>query len=103
MANTYLVSSYFDSSSLIVRHGRTFNSFPSERFQQIFPTCHASDLWFKVLSLKRKIQDKLNTRGMSRQNTQVVFLDNFDINAWDYVVKVCRAEVLTSSVVVRNV
>lgn len=103
MANTYLVSSYFDSSSLIVRHGRTFNSFPSERFRQIFPTCHASDLWFKVLSLKRKIQEKLNTRGMSTRNTQVIFLDNFDINAWDYVVKVCRAEVLTSSVVVRNV
>ncbi len=103
MANTYLVTSFFDSLLRTVRHGRTFNSFPSVMYPHLFPTCHASDLFYKLLNLKQKIQEKLNTMCMSKQNRQVVSIENFDVNAWAYVLKCCPVQVSSSLVVVKSI
>ena len=94
---------FFDSSLRTVRHGRTFNSFPSVMYPNLFPTCHASDLFYKLLNLKQKIQEKLNTRGMSKRNQQVVSIENFDVNAWAYVLKCCPVQVSSSMVVVKSI
>lgn len=103
MGNTYLVTSLFLLSSMTVRHGRTFNSFPSECYPHLLQTCHASNLWYKLLLLKRKIQERMNTRGMSNRNRQVVLFENFDLNAWQYILKLCPVDVASALVVVKGV
>jgi len=103
MANTCLVTSFFDSSLRTVRQGRTFNSFPSVTYPHLFPSCHASDLFYKLLNLKQKIREKLNMCGMSKHNRQVVSIENFDINAWAYVLKCCPVHVLSSQAVVKRI
>jgi hypothetical protein len=103
MANTYLVTSLFDSSLRTVRQGRTFNSFPSVTYPHLFPSCHASDLFYKLLNLKQKIREKLNMRGMSKHNWQVVSIENFDINAWACVLKCCPVHVSSSQAMVKRI
>lgn len=103
MANTYLVTSYFRSSDMTIINGKTFKSFPSEYFPNLLPICHPLDLFNKILNLKRKIQERLNTRGKGKRNGQVVTVENFDSNAWAYVLKCCPVAVVKKCIVVKNV
>jgi hypothetical protein len=41
--------------------------------------------------------------GMSKHNRQVVSIENFDINAWAYVLKCCPVHVLSSQAVVKRI
>ena len=99
----YRVVSYFQSSDKTIVHEKTFKSFPSDHFPLLFPVCYPSTIFRQLMHLKRKIQEKLNTRGMGKKNCQVIHIDNFDRSTWSYILSCCQVDVHRSRIVVKNI
>jgi hypothetical protein len=52
MLHTYIVSSVFISSLMIIEHKKSFHSFPSMAFPRILPSCFPSSVFHQLLSIK---------------------------------------------------
>jgi hypothetical protein len=65
MANTFAVSSYFNTVTMTCMHVRSFQSFPSLAFSQFLPTCAPLQILNQLLSINEGVQKKLNSRSMN--------------------------------------
>ncbi len=65
MANTFAVSSYFNTVTMTCMHVRSFQSFPSLAFSQFLPTCAPLQILNRLLSINEGVQKKLNSRSMN--------------------------------------
>ncbi len=85
MANTYLVSSFFNSIELSISHIRSFLSFPSLYVENSLPSCLPSILFWQLLGVKQKIQQLLNTRSLSARCNLSCNINNIDPLTWHYI------------------
>lgn len=60
LINTFRVTSYFRSADLCLNHEKSFKSFPSKHLPDLLPACHPSAIFKQLISMKWKIQVKLN-------------------------------------------
>jgi hypothetical protein len=86
MANTFVVSSVFNSQSMIVRHVRSFFSFPCHHNFPL-PTCCSSMIFEQMMRIKGKMQLALNTRSMNSKNVQTINLENISRLTWHYMTR----------------
>jgi hypothetical protein len=86
IANTFIVSSIYLSRAMMIRHNRTFFSFPCQR-NLALPTCFASMIFEQVLMIKNKLQAALNTRSMVARNVQTIHIDNINRLTWHYMTR----------------
>lgn len=52
VSNTYVVSSRFNSSQMLIQHSTSFSRFPSRAFPLILPSCLPSTMFKQLLSIK---------------------------------------------------
>ena len=65
MANTFAVSSYFNTVTMTCMHVRSFQSFPSLDFSQFLPTCAPLQILNRLLSINGGCKKKLNSHSMN--------------------------------------
>jgi len=87
MAITFIVSSMFMSREKIVRHGRSFFSFPCHHNFPL-PTCCSSMIFEQIMRIRGKMQLALNTLSMNSRNVQTIHLDNVSCLTWYYMSRV---------------
>ncbi len=86
IANTFIVSSIYLSRAMMIRHSRTFFSFPCQQ-NLALPTCFSSMIFEQLLMIKNKLQLALNTRSMVARNVQTIHLDNINRLTWHYMTR----------------
>jgi hypothetical protein len=101
MRNTYRVTSCTWFSRNLITHGITFSSFPTECFPQIVMSSFPSVIFTQLLSIKRKLQQILNTQSLSSKNSSSAQVDNIDNYTWLYMVRDSPVEIQNSLVVSR--
>ncbi len=63
MANTFQVSSYFDTHKMTLTHEWTFAPFSSQAL--MIPTCFPSNLVSQLLTIKNKLHRVMNSQSMN--------------------------------------
>lgn len=86
MANTYIVSSFFQSATLTVIHACTFVSFPSAHVPNNLLSCMPSTIFYQLMGIKQKMLLLLNTRSMSDRCSSSVSMNSIDAHTWNYIV-----------------
>jgi len=76
MANTFQVSSFFDTCKMIVTHDWTFAPFSSQA--SMIPTCYPSNLFSQILTIKNKLHQIMNSWSMNAQNYTTIQVDCID-------------------------
>jgi len=97
VSNTYVVSSRFNSSQMLIQHSTSFSSFPSRAFPLILPSCFPSTMFKQLLSIKRKVQTAINTRSINARNRVVCTVENIDVLTWRYLMQNSPAAVVVDS------
>jgi len=80
MANTFQVSSFFDTCKMIVTHDWTFAPFSSQA--SMIPTCYPSNLFSQILTIKNKLHRKMNSWSMNVRNYTTIQVDCIDQYTW---------------------
>jgi hypothetical protein len=101
MRNTYRVTSCTWFARNLITHGITFSSFPTERFPNVVMSSFPSMIFTQLLSIKRRLQQILNTRSLSGKNSSSAQVENIDNYTWMYIIRDSPAEVENSLVVSR--
>ena len=101
MKNTYRVTSCVWFSRNLITHGKTFVPFPPERFPNILMSSFPSMIFSQLLSIKRKLQQILNTRSLSSKNSGIAQVENIDYYTWLYIVNDLPVPIQNSLVVSR--
>jgi hypothetical protein len=83
MANTFQVSSFFDTCKMILTHDRTFAPFPSQA--SMIPTCYPSNLFSQIITIKNKLHRIMNSRSMNARNYTTIQVDCINIYTWAYM------------------
>jgi hypothetical protein len=83
MANTFQVTSYFDTRRMIIIHDWTFSPFPSQA--SMIPTCFPSNLFSQILTIKNKLHRVMNSRSMNARNYATIQVDCIDPYTWAYM------------------
>jgi len=83
MANTFQISSFFDTCKMIVTHDRTFAPFPSQA--SMIPTCYPSNLFSQIITIKNKLHRIMNSRSMNARNYTTIQVDCINIYTWAYM------------------
>jgi hypothetical protein len=83
MANTFQVTSYFDTGRMIVIHDWTFTPIPLQA--SMIPTCFPSNLYFQILTIKNTLQWVMNSWSMNAWNYATIQVDCIDPYKWAYM------------------
>ncbi len=103
--DTYCVSSLYFSQNHLIRHCRSFHSFPSSNLQ-FLPSCCPSMIFEQLMHVRNKVQQSLNTKAMRAKNVVTVNIENFNKLTWSYITRHLAGEgidLLESFAVVKNV
>jgi hypothetical protein len=103
MANTFVVSSFFNTNTMTCLHERSFQSFPSLAFSQFLPACIPLQLFRQLLSIKDRVQRKLNSRYMNSRFIVSCVCENISHLTWLYIKKLLPGEVITKLAVIKHV
>jgi len=85
LANCYIVSSVFSSSTGRVLHIRTFLSFPSLYAGSMLLSCFPSMIFQQLMTCKQKVQMLLNTRSKVKKCSGSCIIPNIDPLTWEYM------------------
>jgi hypothetical protein len=96
MVNTFVVTSIFLSRVGIVKHIRTFSSFPSQQGFSL-PSCCSSMIFEQMMRIKGKMQLSLNTRSLNSKNVQTIHMENINRLTWHYMTRIAIANGLEIS------
>jgi len=101
MKNTYRVTSCTWFARNLITHGITFSSFPTERFPNVVMSSFPSMIFTQLLSVKRRLQQLLNTRSLSGKNSSSAQVDNIDDYTWMHMIRDSPAEIENALIVSR--
>ena len=85
LANTYIVSSFFNSVEKSIIHGPSFSPFPRTFFNGSLVSCFPSILFRQLLGIKQKVHVLMNTRSLGSRCIQSCVINNIDPLTWHYI------------------
>jgi hypothetical protein len=97
LANTYIVSSMFNSFEKSIIHGPSFRPFPCTYFNSSFVSCFPSLLFRQLLGIKQRIHSLMNTQSMAARCIQSCVINNIDPLTWYYIQVMLRVPALHRS------
>jgi hypothetical protein len=102
MANTFVVSSVFNSAEMSIVHMRSFFSYPSLYPENRLLTCFPSMIFSQVLRIKQKLHHLLSSRSKTAKCFQSCIVSNIDPLTWEYICSLLPAHYNSWNVVVKK-